>query len=361
MTDQRTGRSAAARRLDGEVTRIAGVALSRRRLLRGGGMLLGAAALSPVIAACGGSSSTPTPAPAAATVAAPTVAAPTAAATQAAQATAAAAGGAASTVNVKAHEAGDVFLFDVDKQMVAAGTTTFNFTNNGKLTHEVMVYPIQDLAEMLAKKRAGDDVEEDAYIKQMVGSAPDIEPGKGATFNSDLKPGFYELACHAIGKNPDGSTFLHFDRGQTMTLAVTGPGGPSAAILEPSSTIALDMQPGTGELASSWLFIPDHLVAKQGKVTFNITNHMDMNHDTVVYPLGNISDLIKDRLAGGENYDMIKGQQLAEDLEPNKSITATADLTPGWWVAACFVVSTLSDGTKYVHRDRGQRVTFLVA
>jgi len=245
--------------------------------------------------------------------------------------------------------------------MVAAGTTTFNFTNNGKLTHEVMVYPIQDLAEMLAKKRAGDDVDEGTYIKQMVGSAPDIEPGKGATFNSDLKPGFYELACHAIGKNPDGSTFLHFDRGQTMTLAVTGPGGPTPSVIEPASTITANMIPGTGELASSWLFNLDHLVANNGKVTFKITNTMDMAHDFIVYPLGNISDFIKGRVATeAEDFEGIKAQVLAEDLPAGKSLDATADLTPGWWVAMCSALSTLPDGTKYVHRDRGQRVTFLV-
>ncbi len=365
MEQQRTdGTAGAAGDRDGRIARIATASLSRRRLLRGGGILIGAAAASPLLAACGSktdSSAATSPAPTtqAAAPAAPTVAAPTVAA-PAAPTTAAAAGGGASALSVKAHEAGDLFLYDVDRQLVAAGKTTFNFTNTGKLTHELMVYPIQDLAEMLAKKRAGDDVDEMDYIKGMAGSAEDIDPGKSASFDADLKPGLYELACHVIGKNADGSTFLHFDRGQTMTLAVTGPGGPAASILDPSDAIALQMVKGTGDLDSSWLFQPDHLVAKSGDVKFTITNHMDMNHDVVVYPLGNISDLIKQRLDGGEDYSIIKGQQLAEDLEPGKSIDATATLTPGWWVTACFVVSSLADGTKYVHRDRGQRVTFLV-
>ena len=102
------------------------------------------------------------------------------------------------------------------------------------------------------------------------------------------------------------------------------------------------------------------IIDTPGNVDFTINNQMNMTHDFAVYPLGNISAFIADRLAGGEDYSMINGQILAEDLEGGQSTQATAQLTPGWWVGACFIVSTLPDGTQYVHRDRGQRFTFLV-
>ena len=330
----------------------------------GGLAAIGAVGLPPLLAACGGGDSTassPTagaasPTAAAPTVAAPTVAKPTAGTTAAA--TSAISGG---PISVKAHEAGDAMVFDVDKLAVSAGKVTFNFSNTGKMEHELFVYPVQDIAAMLMLARKGQSAPEDKYIKGIAGKAEDIPAGKSATFDATLAAGFYELACFKKSKNPDGSTFVHFDKGQSVTVAAVGPGGPSASILTPSSTIAVDMMAGTGDLKDSWLFVPDHLMAKSGDVTFNITNKMQMNHDVVVYPLGDISALIKDRLAGGENYGMIKGQQLAEDLEPGKSISKTAKLTPGWWAAACFVVSKLPDGTPYVHRDKGQRFTFLVS
>ncbi len=337
--------------------------VSRRRVLRMGGLLaVGTVALPPLLAACGGGSSSessPTAAGASPTSAGsgPTPALPTvgtaAAGTTPGSVT-------AGPITVKAHELDNVFVFDVDKLAVPAGTTTFNFSNTGKLTHELMVYPVQDLAEMLTLRRLGKDIDEGDYIKGMVGMAEDIEPGKSATFDSKLNPGFYELACHVKGKNPDGSTFLHFDRGQTVTIAVTGAGGPSASVLTPSSTISVEMVAGTGDLKVSWLMVPDHLVAKAGEVTFNVANKMDMEHDLVVYPLGDVSAFIKDRLAGGENVEMINGEILSEGLAGGKSESKKKTLTPGWWVAACFVVSKLPDGTGYVQRDRGQRFTFLV-
>ena len=36
-------------------------------------------------------------------------------------------------INIKAHEIGNLMVFDVDKQGVAAGKATFNFTPAGKM------------------------------------------------------------------------------------------------------------------------------------------------------------------------------------------------------------------------------------
>jgi uncharacterized cupredoxin-like copper-binding protein len=334
--------------------------VSRRKVLRVGGLFaLGAVALPPLLAACGGDDSTSGTSTAAGTKPAPT--GPTPALPTVAGAAAASTGGSISAgpVTVKAHEIDSVFVLDVDRQAVTAGDVTFNFSNTGKLTHELMVYPVQDIAAMQALKRKGKDVDEGDYIKGMVGKAEDIEPGKSATFSGKLAPGFYELACHAKGQNPDGSTFLHFDKGQTMTLAAVGAGGPAASVLTPSNTIAVEMAPGTGVLKDSWLFVPDHLVAKAGDVTFNVSNKMDMEHDFVVYPLGDVSTFINHRFAGKEDYGEIKGEAIIDALAAGKSASATKKLTPGWWIAACFVVSRLPDGTAFVHRDKGQRFTFL--
>jgi plastocyanin len=327
----------------------------------GGLLAVGTVALPPLLAACGGdgsSTGSSTAAGISPTLAGPTPALPTVGATAAGTAVAPVSAG---PVTVKAHEIESAFVFDVDKQAVQAGDVTFNFSNTGKLTHELMVYPVQDIAALQSLHRQGKDVDEGDFIKGMVGKAEDIEPGKTATFSGKLAPGFYELACHARGQNPDGSTFLHFDKGQTMTLAAIGAGGPSASVLTPSSTIAVEMAPGAGDLKDSWLFVPDHLIARSGDVTFNVANKMDMEHDFVVYPLGDVSTFINHRLAGGEDYGEIKGEAIIDALAAGKSASATKKLAPGWWIAACFVVSRLPDGTAFVHRDKGQRFTFLVA
>lgn len=338
--------------------------MTRRQLLQLGGLFAGVVGLS-ALAACSasGSSATATAAP---TTAPPTPTPPPAPTIKLLSPTAATttrtstAPSVASAISVVAKEEGKAFLFDVDNLAVAAGTVTFNFKNAGKQTHELMVYPLQDLSKMLTLKRQGEEVEEMEFIKGMAGQAEDVDAGKSTSFQATLKPGFYELACHVAGKNPDGSTYLHFDKGQSITIAAIGPGGPSPAILTPASIMNVKMAPGEGDLAGSWLFYPDRLIVKAGEVTFSVTNNMKEEHDFVVYPLGDITEFMTDRLKGhhGE-YDEIRGEELMEDLPPGKTLQKTLKLTPGVWAAACFMVSKDADGSTFVHRDRGQRFTFL--
>ncbi|MBI4493003.1 MAG: hypothetical protein HY690_09440 [Chloroflexi bacterium] len=338
-----------------------GRAMTRRQLLHLGGLVVGLASVPSLLAACSAPAATPTAAPTAVSpkpTAPPPPPKPTAAPTTAAAPKPAAAAG---SISVVAKEEGKAFLFDVDNLAVPAGKVKFSFKNAGKQTHEVMVYPMQDLSEMLNLRRQGKDVEEMEYIKGMAGKAEDIDAGKSASFDANLKPGFYELACHVEGKNPNGSTYLHFDKGQSITIAAFGSGGPAPSILTPASTMNVKMVPGEAPLASSWLFYPDRLVVKAGEVTFSVTNNMKEEHDFVVYPLGDISEFIKMRLQGGEHgeYDSIKGNELIEDLSPGKTLQKTFKLTPGLWVAACFMSSKNQDGSTFIHRDRGQRFTFL--
>ena len=315
---------------------------------------LGVTTLALILAACGGSAIAPSPTP---TVAKATLApATTAPATPAPTATTAA----AAVVNIEAYQEGSGFLFKADQIAVPAGKVTFNFKNNGTMIHEVLVYPIQDVTKLLALKRKGTDAEEKDFIKGLAVGLMDIDPGKSATGDATLAPGFYELACWAMGKNPDGTTYEHFDRGQTLTLAVTGPGGPAASVGTASNTVAVEMK---GEETGSWLFVPDRLVLSAGEVSFKVTNSMMMEHDLVLHPLGDITPLVTFKLQGpgkGFDYMKVKGTELFEDLPAGKTDTKPFKLTPGYWVAACYMVSKGTDGTSFMHRDRGQRIVFLV-
>jgi uncharacterized cupredoxin-like copper-binding protein len=264
----------------------------------------------------------------------------------------------AAVVNVEATQSGSSFLLKADQLAVPAGKITFNFKNSGTATHEVLVYPVQDVTKLLALKRSGTDAEEKDYLKGLAVGLMDIDPGKTATADATLAPGFYELACWAVGQNPDGSTFEHFDKGQTLTLAVTGAGGPSAAITTAANTIKVAMQDGAN---GSWVFIPDRLVATAGDVTFTVTNGMKINHDFVVYPIGDVSGPIAAGLQAGEDIDLAAPAVLLfEDFVPGKTDSKSVKLAPGTYVMACFMVSKNADGTSFVHRDMGQRITFIV-
>jgi uncharacterized cupredoxin-like copper-binding protein len=309
-------------------------------------------AVSLLITACGGTAA-PAPSETAAATAAKATVAPATSAPAATQA--------AAVVNVEAYESGDGYFLKADTLVVAAGPVTFNFKNAGKLTHELMVYPVQDIGTLLTLHRADKKADEEALLKSMAGMAEDVDAGKSASFNATLKPGFYELGCHARSKDAMGMTYTHFDKGQFLTLAVTGPGGPSASVTTPASTLAIEM---TGDEKTSWLFSPDRLVVSAGEVTFKVTNNMKAEHDFVVSPIGDTSKYVAAAMMPGmthnDDYSSFKGTELLEDLAPGKTESKTFKLTPGLWVAACYMTSTGSDGAAFLHRDHGQRFVFMV-
>src|SRR3990172_3613004 len=62
-------------------------------------------------------------------------------------------GGGGTTVNITATD-GDKYEFALDKTSVPAGEVTFELTNKGKLEHELIVYPQQDISAPLKEKVA---------------------------------------------------------------------------------------------------------------------------------------------------------------------------------------------------------------
>lgn len=328
---------------------LTGTALTRRRFVA-------IAAGTVALAACGGAATAPSPTPAPATPAPATPAPATPApATPAPTATPAP----AAVVNVEAYEAGNSFLFKADQLAVPAGKVTFNFKNTGKMMHELFVYPIQDIRSVLGPHRQDKKVDEAAALKGLAAMAEDIDAGKSLSVSGTLVPGFYELACHVRVKQPDGTTVTHFDKGQYLTLAVLGPGGPAASVTTASSTMTVVMK---GEETGAWLFVPDRLVVPAGDVTFKVTNSMKMEHDFVVHPIGDVTSLVAFKLQGkhGFDYATLKGAELIGDLPAGKSDSKTMKLTPGYWVAACYIAAKDPDGTSFIHSDRGQRFVFQV-
>ena len=182
------------------------------------------------------------------------------------------AGQGAATVNVIMVETWDKWGFTLDRTDVPAGVVTFEVINDGKFTHELMIYPPQDMSPLLEEmvravwagglpeEEAGhedeaehdDEADEDeaahgdeaghedeadddeaahgdggAHGEMIEGLVLSLEgedelvlkPGESGSFTVNLTPGTYELGC-VIVETVGGETFTHHEKGMHTTLTV---------------------------------------------------------------------------------------------------------------------------------------------
>lgn len=263
-------------------------------------------------------------------------------------------------LDVEAYEAGGDRLLKMDRLVVPSGDVTIRFTNRATTDDGIFVYPMQDISALLAALRHGTTrVPIRTYLKDVAGETGIIAPKSSMTVTMmALAPGLYELGSYTQLRRLDGSTVVAHDNGEFLTFAVTGRGGPPAAMAAPSSIVVMTMKVGN---YGTWLLIPDHLAVKAGDVTFVLANEMSESHDLVVSRIGDVGAFIETRLADGQaDYARIDGVELVSDLSPRRTASKTIALALGTYVAACYMVSKAMDGTLFVHADRGQRFTFRV-
>ncbi len=167
------------------------------------------------------------------------------------------------TVNVVMVETWEKWGFTLDRTEVPAGEVTFEVTNDGKFTHELMIYPPQDMSPLLeemvqavwsgglpeeeeaehGEEEAGhedeaghdDEADEDEaahgdgaahgeMIEDLVLSLEGedelvLKPGESGSFTVNLTPGTYELGC-VIVETVGAETFTHHEKGMHTTLTV---------------------------------------------------------------------------------------------------------------------------------------------
>jgi len=92
------------------------------------------------------------------------------------------------------------FNIELDKTSIPAGPIKFIITNEGSITHELVLEP------------AG--AEDEPFEKDgKTSEAEDIEPGASASLEWTIdEPGEYQLACYIEG---------HFEAGMVSTFSVT--------------------------------------------------------------------------------------------------------------------------------------------
>lgn len=132
------------------------------------------------------------------------------------------------TVKVVMTETEEAWGYELGRSTVPAGLVTFEAVNEGKFEHELMVYPAQDLSqileEMVMAEMSGEEAGHAEEIEGLVFSVDgeeelELEPGDDGTFTVNLTPGTYELGC-LIVETLGGETFTHHEKGMYATLTV---------------------------------------------------------------------------------------------------------------------------------------------
>jgi uncharacterized cupredoxin-like copper-binding protein len=153
----------------------------------------------------------------------------------------------ASSAMVQIH-AGD-FSFALDHTAVTPGPVHIAFFNDSAtFPHEVFIYPKDQpkLADLLARMRAGEDVDETAVLSNVAGHVEDVDPGKSIAFDLNLPAGDYEFACF-IKSDIAGQRTVHYDLGMhSIVTSTTAPDAPAAA---PAAVPAAPAQPAGAALA----------------------------------------------------------------------------------------------------------------
>ncbi|HUY99823.1 MAG TPA: cupredoxin domain-containing protein [Thermomicrobiaceae bacterium] len=93
---------------------------------------------------------------------------------------------------------------------VPAGPVTFVVSNQGAVTHEMVIVQTDSAPDRLKLSADGDADEDDNGLK--VGEVDDVAPGKSATETFRLKSGHYVLFCNQPG---------HYRMGMATALNVT--------------------------------------------------------------------------------------------------------------------------------------------
>lgn len=122
-------------------------------------------------------------------------------------------GGAGATVNVSLIEWSVV----PDTTSVAAGSVTFNATNDGAENHELVVIRT-DLAPDALPVVEG-KVDEDQV--EVIGEIEEFASGTTESATFDLEPGNYVLICNITEVEEDGEIESHYQLGMRTAFEVT--------------------------------------------------------------------------------------------------------------------------------------------
>lgn len=218
------------------------------------------------------------------------------------------------------------FSITPSAQTVEAGQVTFNISNVGAVPHELLVFDTTLDPKKFPTDSAG-NIYEEANGMNKISDGDNIDPGGNQTRVVDLsKPGKYVVVCNIAG---------HFKSGMSSTITVVAPA--SAPVASGSLDVKL----------REFSVTPSASTVKAGKVTFNVTNDGNLQHELLVFntdlepkdfpldPEGNINEEGPgmNKISDGDNIDTGGTQTRVVDLSK-----------PGKYVLVCNIAGHFKAG-----------------
>lgn len=217
---------------------------------------------------------------------------------------------------------------------VTAGWTRLTLDNQGKASHDLMLYKIaagktlSDVTQSLQSDGPPD-------WAQAYGSVT-VAPGSQASYVVDLEPGNYVLL--SFGNNPQGPPDAA--QGMLKMITVNGTAPAASSVQLPQPDVTIDMVDYRFEMTGTF---------KSGAQTIFLQNSGTEMHEAQVFHLnaGTTFEQFQQLLMSANGYEQpnIPATSVwGMTLSPGISAYATAELTTGDYAVVCFIPSPKNGG-----------------
>lgn len=224
------------------------------------------------------------------------------------------------------------FSFTAPDQ-IQSGIVAMTLTNTGKEPHQAQLAKLNDgvtMDQLQAALKSGDD---SAALKlvSLAGGPNAVAPGAKQTVTMNLAPGNYLMLCFVSGAD----NVPHLAKGMIKPFQVAS--APAGAAGAPNQ-VAAPTSDGKVALQDFSIAMPDNLTA--GTHTWEVTNAGPQPHELTIMKLqagktmADLQTAMQGQVQGPPPVDPVGGLGA---ISPNSSAWVTADLTPGDYIALCFV------------------------
>jgi len=240
------------------------------------------------------------------------------------------------------------YSFDVNSKVVAAGRVPVKLHNRGSEVHQVMILRLHDGVSIDRYLAAAQRDEGSAgSLIDNSGGVNVVDPGSSGTGYADFAPGTYALVCYI----PSGDHVGHLHKGMVAELTVPA-SAAAAPVAGPRAVADIVMQDFSFTLPAQGLGVPG---------TYRFVNNGAEAHEFVVMRIEDgktIADVIPYLQAGFVGDKPITFAGGSGGVEPGQSGFVDLALSPGQYVAMCFITDPASH--KH-HAELGMIAPFTVA
>ena len=239
------------------------------------------------------------------------------------------------------------FSFEVSSKVVAAGRVPVKLQNNGSEPHQVMILRLHDGVSVDQYLSAAQRDEGSAgSLIDNSGGVNVVDPGSSGTGYGDFQPGKYALVCYI----PSGDHIGHLHKGMVAELTV-----PETAA---ATAVATPAALGDIVMADFNFTLPPQGLAAAG--TYRFVNNGAQAHEFVVMRIVDgktLADVIPYLQAGFSGEKPVTFAGGSGGVEPGKTGFVDLALSPGQYVAMCFITDPASH--KH-HAELGMVLPFTV-